>query len=297
MPNGKSLAFGIRHSAFVPMPRVSVIIPTYNRAALLCETLDSVYAQTCRDYEIIVVDDGSTDDTFDRLADGKRGSLGSVIYQRLDHAGQGAARNAGLVMAQGQYIAFLDSDDLWEPQFLDRMLEALEGQPGAGFAYCDYATFDRQGPVQAVCLTAREKICGDLFPALLASDFLCTGALLFRRECFERVGGFDPRLPLVEDWDMWLRVAHEHAAVYVDAPLLRVRQNPRSASRNPELVYSLNLHVFARLQRDLNARRFRPVIARQISNFHRALASYYASQRRPRPAFKHATLAVVRRFL
>ncbi len=277
------------------MPRISVIIPTYNRAALLCETLDSVFAQTFHDYEIIVVDDGSTDDTHARL-----GALEQrIIYRRIDNSGQGAARNVGLDLARGEQIAFLDSDELWRPQFLERMSDTLDENLNAGFAYCDYATFDERGEGKSAHLTPTQKIRGNVFAQLLEEDFLCTGGLMFRRECFDRAGKFDPRLPPVEDWDLWLRIAHEYEAAYVDASLLRVRQNQAHASRNPEIIYTRNLQIFTKLERNFpnEARRFRPIVTRQKSNFHRALARHYGSRRQPLVAFKHMALAAATRFL
>ncbi len=154
-------------SVFTLMPRVSVIIPTYNRAALLCETLASVFAQTFQDYQVIVVDDGSTDDTPEQLRE-----LGArVIVEHTAHAGEGAARNAGLDRARGEYIAFLDSDDLWDARFLEKITHALDVAPYADFAYCDYALFDDRGAIMAAYLPAELKLQGSLLPALLETDF------------------------------------------------------------------------------------------------------------------------------
>ena len=140
------------------MDRVSVIIPTYNRAGLISETLDSVLAQTWGDYEIVVVDDGSEDDTAGVLAE----FGGRVIYRRIEHAGAGAARNVGLEMAHGEFVAFLDSDDVWDARFMEKMLATLCQASWAGLAYCDYATFDDRGVIQAACLAPNEKIRGKI---------------------------------------------------------------------------------------------------------------------------------------
>ncbi|NEP84931.1 MAG: glycosyltransferase family 2 protein, partial [Okeania sp. SIO3B3] len=120
------------------MPCVSVIIPAYNRADLIGETVDSVLAQTHPDIEIIVIDDGSTDNTADVLA--TYGSALRVIRQA--NAGQQAARNAGIRAATGDYIAFLDSDDLWLPHRIEAQLQRFEEVPEAGLVYCDAAVFD-----------------------------------------------------------------------------------------------------------------------------------------------------------
>ncbi len=250
------------------MPSVSIIIPTYNRADLICETLESIFAQTFCDYEIIVVDDGSDQDIPATIT-----TAGHPInYQRIDHAGQGAARNIGMHLAQGQYVTFLDSDDLWAPPFLKKMTAALADNPLAGWVYCDYSTFDEQGELHPAYLPPAQKICGNLFAALLEGNFLCVGGLLFRRECFATVGGFDPELPPVEDWDLWLRVARQYDAVYVDEPLVRIRQNPTHASRNLAITAPLNLKVLAKLQREFpdEAQHFRTTIEREIRRYQQA---------------------------
>ncbi len=252
------------------MPQVSIIIPTYNRAELICETLESVFAQTFKDYEIIVVDDGSEQDIHALITTPDH----PVRYARIDHAGQGAARNLGLELAQGKYLTFLDSDDLWETRFLEKITVALDTHPSAGWVYCDYATFDEQGELHRAFLSPAHKINGNLFAALLEGNVLCVGGLLFRRECFARAGNFDPALPPVEDWDLWLRVAREFDAVYVDEPLVRIRQNPAHASRDLAITSPLNVQVLTKVQRAFpdTRSRFHHTIERQIQRYQQLLA-------------------------
>jgi glycosyltransferase involved in cell wall biosynthesis len=277
------------------MHRVSVIVPTYNRAGLIGETLTSVKNQSFRDYEIIVVDDGSTDQTVEMLASFKE----QISYRSIRHAGQGVARNAGFEIARGELVAFLDSDDLWNPLFLEKMTGALDRDPRAGFVYCDYDTFDELGVVREANVQRCEKLRGSLFTALLRSDFLCMGAVLIRSECIEDVGGFDIRLPPVEDWDMWLRLARKYDADYVDESLVRIRLNKSNPSRNPGIVYPLNLRVLAKLQREFpeEARRHRPLIRQQISRYHLALAKYLYANRQLSPALKHLGWMVASRYV
>ena len=276
------------------MSRVSVIIPTFDRSALLAETLASVLAQTFGDHEIIVVDDGSTDDTRDRL----EAEQTRLVYRRIEHAGAGAARNVGIEMAQGEFVAFLDSDDLWDSRFLEKMVSALGAHAGAGFAYCDYETFDDHGTVRAGYLQPHEQVGGSLFAALLAKDFLCTGALLIRRTCFKTTGGFDKDLYPVEDWDMWLRLAQAFDGVCVNESLVRIRMNPAHSSRDPSVVYSKNLRVLEKLKRDqtLAAHRHASIIRRQTILFHRGLARSFRARRQYLPALKHAYLMLSARF-
>jgi len=275
------------------MDRVSVIIPTHNRAGLIRETLDSVLAQTWGNYEIVVVDDGSEDDTAGVLAE----LGGRVIYRRIEHAGAGAARNVGLEMARGEFVAFLDSDDVWDARFMEKMLAALRQASWAGLAYCDYATFDDRGVIQVACLAPNEKIRGNLFPKLIEGDFLCTGSLLIRRTCLEQAGKFDPGLAVAHDWDMWLRLAWRNDAEYLDEPLLKIRFHPGNLSRNAQQVHTDNLRILAKLRRDFQAKRFHPAIRTTALRSHRALFSHYRRTRRPLSALKQLGLMAVVRFL
>lgn len=265
--------------------RVSVIIPTYNRAGLLRDTLASVLAQTAAPYEILVIDDGSTDGTLALLA---RQFLQVSVYS-IAHAGQGAARNFGIEHARGDALAFLDSDDLWDARFIEQMTIALDNSPRAGFVYCDYGMFQDARVIRSTNLDAAEKLRGNIFPKLLETNFLCTGALLIRRECFAPIGGFDPSLPPVEDWDFWLRLARCCEAEYVDAPLVNIRVDSGHSSRNPQIIYSRNLQLFSKLERDFpdDARRFHTVLRRHTEMCHLALATYFRIKRRPLPALQH----------
>jgi len=269
------------HSAF----SVSVIIPTFNRAGLLRETLASVCAQTAAPFEILVIDDGSTDETAAMLAR----EFPPVTVHRIAHAGQGAARNVGIAHARGDAIAFLDSDDVWDARFVECMRAALDASPRAGFAYCDYALFDGARTLRENNVLPEHQLRGDVFPKLLETNFLCTGALLIRRECFARVGGFDPTLPPVEDWDLWLRLARRYPAEYVAASLVRIRVNALHASRNPQIIYARNLQLLDKLRREFpdDARRFRTLLRRHTQNFHWALATSFRVQGQRLRALKH----------
>jgi glycosyltransferase involved in cell wall biosynthesis len=277
------------------MPLVSVIIPTYNRARLLAQTLESVRAQSVRDYEIVVVDDGSTDTTAE-LLDG----LGYAIQVcRIKHSGQSAARNAGLRKARGPLVAFLDSDDLWEPQFLEKMTRALEANSRLGFVYCDYSIFDDRGFVRCRDMAPEHKLEGRLFTPLLQCDFICTGAILIRRECFQQVGVFDPDLAMSEDWDMWLRLSLKHQAGYVDEPLARIRASPESPSREPNRLYPMNLRVLEKIKRDFpeETRPLDPLIRRQIARSHLALMRRFGVERRLLPFVQHLGLMLAAKYL
>lgn len=273
--------------------KVSIIIPTFNRSRLLAETLASVYAQTWGDYEIIVVDDGSEDDTAALCA----ASADRLVYHRIEHAGASAARNAGLEIARGEYIAFLDSDDVWERHFLERMTSPLERAPRAGFVYCDYATFNAYGIVQKTYLPARQKLRGNLFAKLLESDFISTGALLIRRACLEHTGGFDPVLEIAHDWDLWLRLARDYDAEYVDEPLVHIRVDSGGLTRNTPRLYSDNLRILDKLRKQAVDSAQLDLIRRNTIACHRGLFRYFWGARRPVSAFRHGTLMLAALYL
>jgi glycosyltransferase involved in cell wall biosynthesis len=210
---------------------ISVIVTTYQRRALVAGALAGVFAQTVRDREVIVVDDGSTDGTGEFLL-----TLPvSVVSQR--HSGNpGVARNAGLARANGELIAFLDSDDVWRPTALAEMAAALHQHPEAGFAYCGY-----EPPLDPAPLL---PLVGDVFDQLLDLDFIMTSGLLVRRTVAATVGEFDPLCPLAEDWDYWLRMAARFPGAYVPLPLLDIGESADSLSRAPGgAIYASNIRV------------------------------------------------------
>lgn len=211
---------------------ISVIVTTYERRALLARTLASVYAQTTADREVIVVDDGSTDGTAEFL----RSQPVSMV--EMAHCGNPATtRNAGLARARGELIAFLDSDDTWEPTALEELAGALAEQPEAGFAYCDYSPGLVAGRREA-------PIGGDIFDQLLESDFLVTGGVLMRHSVARAVGPYDPACSPAEDWDYWLRLAAIAPGVFVPRALIRIDSAADSISRAPGgAIYAANGRV------------------------------------------------------
>lgn len=205
---------------------ISIIIPAYNRRTLLEKTLAGVFAQTCEDFEVIVVDDGSTDDTLEYLRSRP------VITISLPHSGKPAvARNSGNAYAKGEFVAFLDSDDVWETAALEELSAALASAPDAGFAFCDYT------PAPTLSHAGRRRtedgIPIDVFESLLVTDFIATGSVLIRREAVEAVGQFDTRLWIADDWDYWLRLAAQFKAVHVSKPLVHIHTVPDGISRAP----------------------------------------------------------------
>jgi glycosyltransferase involved in cell wall biosynthesis len=211
-------------------PRVSVIVPTFNRAALLVEAIDSVLAQQGVAFELIVVDDGSTDGTPDVLAD--YGSRITVIRQ--ENRGVSAARNRGVAAGRGELIAFLDSDDLWRPGKLRTQVAYMDAHPELGICQTE-EIWIRDGRRVNPRLRHR-KTAGIFFERSLELCLVSPSAVMLRRELFKAVGGFDEDLPACEDYDLWLRIGHRHPVGLIDAPLVVKRGgHPDQLSRQPGL--------------------------------------------------------------
>ena len=207
-------------------PRVSVVIPTYNRAALLVEAVESVLAQTFADLEVIIADDGSTDGSAELVA-----ALGDerVEVLRLDHSGTPAvARNAALARARGELVAFLDSDDVWVPEKLERQVAILHRSPGVGLVCSNSSVIDEDGNgIRDRYLPPDEGASGDVLAELLDVNFVVNSSAVARRELVEQAGAFseDPRLRAVEDYDLWLRVAATCEVVYLPEALVGYREH------------------------------------------------------------------------
>ncbi|HUS09850.1 MAG TPA: glycosyltransferase [Pyrinomonadaceae bacterium] len=195
-------------------PTVSVVIPTYNSAHFLPKALASVQAQQWPALEIIVVDDGSTDGT-ETVVSGLSGT-GDLRFIRQENAGAASARNTGIASAKGEWIAFLDADDVWLPGKLRAQFAELQNQPDAAFSYTDVTLRFASGDQS-------ELECGNvglpLLTQLVGGNLFATPTVLVRRDCLERVGLFDAQLRTGEDWDLWMRLAAHFEHVRVARPL------------------------------------------------------------------------------
>ena len=210
---------------------VSVIIPTYNREAVIGRAIESVLKQTYPHFELLIIDDGSTDQTkqvVEQIADER------MRYIMLEENGGVAhARNVGIAEAQYDYIAFLDSDDEWMPKKLElQMKKLLDPSAGFGAVYCRMGGDDRAGnPYICPPYEAERSILeGKLFPMMLIHNLIGTPTVLVRRECIEKVGGFKESLTSLEDWEWILRIAKEYRIGFVDELLLEVHKMAGSVS-------------------------------------------------------------------
>ena len=217
------------------LPKVSVIIPTYQRAHLIRESIDSVLAQTYRDFEIIVVDDGSTDGTHEVVA----GYRNRVRYIYQENRGPSSARNSGIKAAQGEFIAFQDSDDLWLPEKLASQVPLFDRDPEIGLVYCDMSYFRSDGPCDrpSSFKSHAPPASGYALRELFVNGTpMHTPTAIVMRHCFDNAGMFDERLVDFEDQAMWFRIARVFKIDYVDAPLVQCRVDDETHPRKDELL-------------------------------------------------------------
>jgi glycosyltransferase involved in cell wall biosynthesis len=215
---------------------VSVVTPTFNRKHALRRALDSVFSQTVPEVEAIVVDDGSSDGTEAMIAEYPR----RVVYVKQPNAGPAAARNTGMQLAAGAFIAFLDSDDVFYPRHLEASLAALERSPQAGLVYGANEVVDAEGRVVKVQVPRPEDR-GRVLPRLLFTNFVMPSTVVMRRECYEAAGGMNETLRFAEDWLYWLRLAERFSFEQVREVLVRFQRSTVSASRLPiESLVAMN---------------------------------------------------------
>jgi glycosyltransferase involved in cell wall biosynthesis len=197
-----------------PHPKVSVVIPTYNRSEMLREAVDSVLAQEFREFELIVVDDGSTDNT-PRVLE----AYGDDIrYFRQDNKGVSAARNRGIDLASGTLIAFLDSDDLWLPQKLARQMAFFDRHADA--LICQTQEIWVRNGRRVNPRNRHQKLSGMFYESSLSLCLVSPSAVMIKKHLFDIVGKFDESLPACEDYELWLRIGCRFPIHLIDIPLI-----------------------------------------------------------------------------
>lgn len=230
--------------------KVDVIIPAYNALPYLRDAVESVLAQTHRDLTLIVVDDGSTDDTADYVAsvDDSR-----VQYVRKQNGGQAGARNLGIRRSSSPYIGLLDGDDVWYPHKVAMQLQVIKQNVGVGLVHGYQHTIDERGNIVG---SIEKDLRGHVFDQLLCGNVV-TGSgsmVLVRREVFEHVGLFREDLRIGEDWDMWLRIARMYAFDYVPEYLAALRVRTQSLQADQLKMADGRSYMFPVVARELGLR-------------------------------------------
>ena len=201
-------------SCVVDSPKVSVIVPTYNRADRLERALNSIVSQTYQDFELIVVDDGSTDKTYQLM---KSFPKAQYLYIKKN-SGVSKARNVGLAFAKGELICFLDSDDLWKEKKIQIQSLWLENNKDSQICYTD-EIWVRNG-VRVNPMNRHRKYSGDIFRHCLGLCIVSPSSVMIRAKLFDEIGNFDESLPACEDYDLWLRIASKYAFHFIEEPLI-----------------------------------------------------------------------------
>ena len=218
-------------------PLISVVIPFYGRREWLVDAVESVLEQTCRDFEIVLVDDGSPQPLTAEAWHGDR----RVQYTRIEHVGRSAARNIGLRQARGEFIAFLDADDLFVPTKLELQAACMQEHPDIPMSHSSYLRVDAQGSVLDAVRSGTFSGC--VYPAILKSCPIATPTVMLRRRVLHAVGGFDERIHVGEDILLWARIARSSEIVGIDEPLVKVRIHGDNANCRPEMQIQGALNI------------------------------------------------------
>ena len=195
-------------------PFVSVIIPTYNRLELLKVTIESVRNQTFRDFEIIVVNDGSNDGTAEWLREQT-----DLIHIDQTNSGIAASRNKGISVSKGAWLAFVDHDDIWAPDKLQTQVDFVRTNPDVGMVAAKHVRLGKK----ISSGSPMKWIRGDLFVKDFSESFIHTSSVMIRKEVLERIGGFPTKYRFADEFDVWLKIAKDHEIAYVDNPLVFIR--------------------------------------------------------------------------
>ena len=223
---------------------VSVIIPTYNRSKPLQQALSSVYAQTLLPEEVIVIDDGSTDDTKSMIEK----HFPSVRYIHQRNRGVSAARNKGILLATGNWLAFLDSDDEWLPDKLHMQIQALDASENK---VCHSEEIWIRNGTRVNAMKKHTKRGGWIFPHCLALCLMSPSSIIIHRSVFERVGVFDESLPACEDYDLWLRISALYPVLFIEEPLIKkFGGHPDQLSRKHWGMDRFRIHALEKLLAD-----------------------------------------------
>ena len=241
-------------------PVVSIIIPCYNAASFIADAINSVLGQTYNSFEIILINDGSTDNTMEVL--NKFSHDNRLIYYCQTNEGLSAARNKGVELAKGEYIALLDADDIWLPQKLAQQMMLFSSDPAVDMVFTDFATFDSTGVVASSKLPDKGVELVTYSELFARNNFIYPSTVMIRKSIFSECGGFDTALRSIEDYDMWLRIARRHKIACIPAPLVSIRQHDSNMSTNVARMLEYELVVLEKNRSDFTLAKFRKRKAR-----------------------------------
>lgn len=215
------------------VPIVSIIIPTYNRANLIGKSIDSVLNQTFKDFEVIIVDDGSTDDTKNVVE--SFNDIRIIYIRNKKNKGACFARNIGIKIAKGEFIAFQDSDDEWLPKKLEKQINVFKTLPQENIVYTGFWKIKDDKKTYIPLNRVKQKE-GNIYKELLKGNFISTQTLLVRKKCFEKSGIFDENLPRFQDWELVLRLSKYYNFKFIDKPLVLCYFTAKSISTDSDAL-------------------------------------------------------------
>lgn len=224
------------------MPKVDIIIPAYNAAAFLPAAIESVIAQTFDDWRILLIDDGSTDNTAAIVAPFIERLGPKLKYIQQPNAGLPAARNTAIRNSSAEFLALLDADDIWLPCRLSESLKCFEDRPQVGLAHGFVSRIDMQGAVIDTFATRHKHSEGRIAPYIyMRTVDMCCPTITFRRKCVDEVGPFDETLRATEDRDLWLRIALRYEVALAPTVIAYYRTSPNSMSTDPSRMLKAQL--------------------------------------------------------
>jgi len=227
------------------VPRISIVMANYNYGRFLPTAVESVLAQSFADWELIIVDDGSSDDShavIQRYLDDER-----IRFHAVSHLGQPAAKNEGLSLCRGEFVAFLDADDAWHPAKLQKQINLFGSRSALGIVCTGRELMNERGEASPYRQPPLPR--GWVLAELFRDNFICFSSVMVRRQVFEHVGGFDPRLDLAIDYDLWLRAAAHYEVESIDEPLVRYRVGHANLSRRLGERIKTALWIMRRFER------------------------------------------------
>ena len=231
------------------MSKVTVIIPTYNRADKIENSIKSVLGQTYEDFTLIIVDDCSSDNTENVVR-----SIGDdrIIYHRLpENKGAGGARNEGARLAETEYIAFQDSDDIWLPDKLDKQIKYMDDNPDVGLVYGKMKVISSEKTYEFPNESVSGDLDGDIFSWLLRRNSIGTPVMFIKKKCFDEVGAFDTSLRCLEDWEFAIRFSQKFKIGYIDEVLIDSYLSDGGVSRNIGAYYETRCKILAKYKDDI----------------------------------------------
>lgn len=285
-------------------PSVTVVIPAYNRAGSIRIAVESVLRQSFTDFEVVVVDDGSSDDTLGALLEITDSRLRIIRHET--NKGAGAARNTGIAAARGRWIAFQDSDDEWLPLKLEKQMRRInEAGQNCVVCYCGFVILESSGNRTRLTYVPGEingPIEGEISSTILSTNFTTTQTLVVRADMIADTGGFDEELPALEDWELMIRLTTLGQVAFIDEPLVLQRFSENSITRSREkraharaLIIKKHRSRYA-AHPDFMARQYRS-IAGDLRRLDRLSEAYHMIAAATRVAPKSITLWLLRGYL